>query len=429
LKRVAIIAPDFTPSSLPPALRVRYFASHLPAFGWEPIIITTHPRHYEQPVDLANEQLLPPGLRVIRTEAVSPRFTRRVGFGDLGIRSLRQHWQALTQLHRAQKLDALLIPVPPFVPMILGRLAYQRLNIPYVLDYIDPWRTDYFKKLPKNQRPAKWRFADALAGVLEPLAVRHAAHLIAVSQGTNDMVIANYPGFPRERTTEIPYGGEQIDADFIRQHPRPNTIFTPDDGLLHLSSTGHFNPVLRHAAEAFFDAVRLGLERNPDLFRRLRVHFVGTTYAANAADAYQVLPIVREKGVEAFVSEHPERLSYLESLQIMADSHSLLMLGNPSPHYTASKVFPYILSKRPILALFHEQSSVVRILAETQAGESVSFSAERPLSAQVEAIYDKLLALISLPAGWQPLTRWDAFQQYSTRAMTERLAHVLDRIS
>lgn len=425
MKRVAIIAPDFTPSSLPPALRVRYFASHLPAFGWEPIIITTHPRHYEQPVDLANEQLLPPGLRVIRTEAVSPRFTRRVGFGDLGIRSLRQHWQALTQLHRAQKLDALLIPVPPFVPMILGRLAYQRLNIPYVLDYINPWRTDYFKKLPKSQRPAKWRFADALAGVLEPLAVRHAAHLIAVSQGTNDMVIANYPGFPRERTMEIPYGGEQIDADFIRQHPRPNSIFTPDDGLIHLSSTGHFNPVLRHAAEAFFDAVRLGLERNPDLFRRLRVHFVGTTYAANAADAYQVLPIVREKGVEAFVTEHPERLSYQESLQIMADSHSLLMLGNPSPHYTASKVFPYILSKRPILALFHEQSSVV----ETQAGELVSFSAERPLSAQVEAIYDKLLAFISLPAGWQPPTRWDAFQQYSTRAMTERLAHVLDRIS
>ena len=44
MKRVVMVAPDFSPSSLPPALRVRFFATHLPSFGWEPIILSVDPR-------------------------------------------------------------------------------------------------------------------------------------------------------------------------------------------------------------------------------------------------------------------------------------------------------------------------------------------------------------------------------------------------
>jgi hypothetical protein len=49
-------------------------------------------------------------------------------------------------------------------------------------------------------------------------------------------------------------------------------------------------------------------------------------------------------------------------MQILLDSHALLVLGSESAHYTASKIFPYILANRPLLAVFHEESSVVRIL-------------------------------------------------------------------
>jgi len=428
LKRVAIIAPDFAPSSLPPALRVRFFATHLPEFGWEPIVITVDPKYYEQTIDHANIDVLPGNLQVIRTKALPQRFTRRFGFGDLGMRALWHHWNALSQQHKTKKIDALLIPVPAFLPMILGRLAYMRFRIPYVIDYIDPWRTDYFSRLPKHQRPRKWWLADGLAAIVEPLAIRRASHLIAVSRGTNNMVIANYPYFSPENTTEIPYGGEEGDAEYVRQHPRHNPIFDPNDGLIHLCSTGHFNPDLSPAANALFAALQIGLERDPKIFGRVRVHFVGTTYAADAAEAYQVLPLVREKGIESFITEHPERVSYFESLQIMSDAHGLLMLGNPSPHYTASKVFPYILSRRPILALFHEQSSVVSILEETQAGRLVTFSSDRPIASQINTIYEELKTLISLPVGSEPATNWAAFEHYTTRSMAQKLAFVLDKV-
>src|SRR5713226_2497088 len=118
---VLIIAPDFAPSGLPPATRVRFFAKHLPEFGWEPIVLTVDPKHYEAAVDPENVQLLPPSLEVIRTGAFSTRWTRKIGIGDIGMRSLWQHWRVVKRLCRSRAIDLIFIPVPPYVPMVLGR--------------------------------------------------------------------------------------------------------------------------------------------------------------------------------------------------------------------------------------------------------------------------------------------------------------------
>lgn len=429
MKRVAIIAPDFTPSSLPPAMRVRYFASHLPEFGWEPIVITTNPYHYEYLTDPENERLLPPELRVIRTGALSARLTHRIGIADIGMRSLWHHWRALSKLCRTEKVDALLLPVPPFVPMVLGRLAFMRFRLPYVIDYIDPWRTDYYQKMPKSQRPSKWWLADGMANVLEPISVRRVAHIIGVSKGTTDMVASHYSFLRPEYATEIPYGGEKADFDYVRQHRQPNPIFDPDDNCIHLSAIGHFNYGLRGAAEALFDALRLGLEREHDLFARVKLHFVGTTYASGADLQYQVMPLATEKGIATRVTEHPQRISYLQSLQVMQDSQTLFILSSDRPHYTASKIFPYILAQRPILAIFQEKSSVITILQETKAGDPISFSAESPIAGKVEVVYEHLRELLLLSRDYTPQTHWDMFEQYTARAMTQRLAAVLDRIA
>ncbi len=136
---VLIIAPDFAPSSLPPATRVRFFVKHLPEFGWEPVVLTVDAKHYEAAVDAENQQLLSPSLEVIRTSAFSARWTRKFGVGDIGMRSLWQHWRAIKHLCRERKIDLIFIPVPPYVPMVLGRLAHLRFGIPYVIDYIEPW--------------------------------------------------------------------------------------------------------------------------------------------------------------------------------------------------------------------------------------------------------------------------------------------------
>ena len=113
MKRVLIIGADFAPSSYPPALRVRYFAQHLKEFGWEPVILTTDPRHYETAIDEENQKLLSADLEVIRTQAIPAALTRRFHFGDLGLRSLWHHWRAINRICRERRVDLIFVPIPP----------------------------------------------------------------------------------------------------------------------------------------------------------------------------------------------------------------------------------------------------------------------------------------------------------------------------
>jgi hypothetical protein len=108
------------------------------------------------------------------------------------------------------------------------------------------------------------------------------------------------------------------------------------------------------------------------------------------------------------------------------DSHALAVLGSDAAHYTASKIFPYILARKPLLTIFHEASSVVQILQETQAGEVISFNSQSPPSAKVEQISNHIELLLRLSPGYAPPTRWEAFEKYTTRSMAGRLARSLD---
>jgi hypothetical protein len=101
MKNVVIIAPEFTPSSYPPALRARFFAQHLREFAWNPIVLTTLARNYAVPTDPENEKLLDPELEVVRTQALPLKWTRRLGFTDVSLRTLWPHWRALNVICRS----------------------------------------------------------------------------------------------------------------------------------------------------------------------------------------------------------------------------------------------------------------------------------------------------------------------------------------
>src|ERR1019366_10080275 len=135
-----------------------------------------------------------------------------------------------------------------------------------------------------------------------------------------------------------------------------------------------------------------------------------------------------EFGIADLVDEHPDRVPYLDALSLLLDSDALLVVGSVEPHYTASKIFPYILAARPLLTIFHEQSSVVRIMEDTHAGEVITFGDGRPLNAIIEEISESFRCLLALPRGFTPVTRWETFGPYTTRAMAARLAAVFDEI-
>jgi len=422
MRTVVIVAPDFSPSSLPSAIRPRLFANHLGAFGWHPIVITTRAEFYDYPLDFDNESLVAADVEVIRTAAISSASARRFGIGDIGIRSLRAHWQALRELVAERTVDLILISVPPCVPMLLGRMAKRTFGIPYVIDYQDPWGSDAWWKVPRAEHPPKWPLVWAMAKVLEPLAVRQASALTGVSLGATEYAATLQPGVQR---TEIPFGAEPMEFAFLRARPRLNPVFDPRDGKLHLVYTGVIIPGMYPALRVMLQAVRLLVANQPELGARLQVHFIGTSYAPRDP-VPQMLPLAEEAGVAHLVTERAGRVSYLDALQILLDSTCLLIVGTGEAHYTPSKIFPCALAGKPILAVLHQASSGPELLWGITGTSAVVYGDDGPGSELIPELCRRLTEMFIDPIPADPDVQ--RLAPFTARAMAGRLATVFDGV-
>jgi hypothetical protein len=173
------------------------------------------------------------------------------------------------------------------------------------------------------------------------------------------------------------------------------------------------------AVNLLLDSFKLGLSREEKLFSNVRIHFVGTSYAPGNLAKPSILPIAAEKNIEGYVQEQPNRVAYFDALQLLEEADMLLMLGNNDTQYTASKLYPYIMARKPILAAFNRNSSVVGILRKTRAGEVVTFDGGSAQEDLLESTYKHWSHLLRrLP--FTPPTNWKAFEPYMAREMTSR---------
>src|SRR5258706_14861909 len=107
-----MISPHFPPSNLAAVHRSRLFAQHLPAFGWEPIILTVHEKYYEETPDYNLVKLLPVNLRIEKVKAF--KITKPRIIGDLGLRAFFQLLKRTTSLIKKERIDFLYILIPSF---------------------------------------------------------------------------------------------------------------------------------------------------------------------------------------------------------------------------------------------------------------------------------------------------------------------------
>src|ERR1700734_130550 len=128
MPRILIISPHFPPSNLAAVHRSRLFAMHLPAFGWEPVILTVDERYYEEQPDPNLSRLLPAGLRVEKASAF--RVTKPRLIGDVGLRGFFQLYRKAKRLIRQNKIDFLYIPIPSFYVALLGRWLHASTGVP-----------------------------------------------------------------------------------------------------------------------------------------------------------------------------------------------------------------------------------------------------------------------------------------------------------
>ena len=398
-------------------------------------MLTLEPRSYEGRLDESLGRLVPPTLPVVRCSAWSPRWTRKFGIGDLGLRAFRNLKRAAEQVLAAEKFDALFITLYPSYPALLGPILKRKFGVPFVLDYQDPWVGAWGRMVgggSNGQVDFKSRLTRWLATKLEPPTVRAADAITAVSAGTYEEVFLRNPDIPRPLCASIPLGGEAADFEYLRQHPRPNPFFNPSDGCFHLCYVGTLLPLGFKTLRAVLLAVQRLQSRQQELFGRLRVHFFGTSNQTAADSSARVLPMAKELSIAAIITEHPARVDYLDALTLQIQASAILILGSSERHYTASKLFPGLLAARPILAVYHEHSSVVTIMRKAVRPPNahlVSYNDQHRAESCKDEIHAALVALLESPDYRPSEVSWGAVKEFAAESLAGQLAEVLNAVA
>ncbi|MGC1272191.1 MAG: glycosyltransferase [Planctomycetaceae bacterium] len=433
MRRVLMVSPHFPPDTTAASHRVRLLAPHLPAFGWEPTVLAVDPRDYEGRLDPELAELVPESLRVVRSRAWSTRWTRKLKVGDLGLRAFTNLWRASRRLLRDEKFDAFYVTVFPMYPALLGPLVRRRFDVPFVLDYIDPWVGASGLTVGNGLGGSvdlKSRLSRRLGVTLEPIAIRAADALTAVSAATYEQILDRNPKRRGVPCVEIPYGGEAADFDRLRNRPRSNPYFDPQDGLCHICYVGTLLPLGFETLRAVLKALRLLRDVRPAVYDKVRLHFFGTSNQTLGKTPLRVLPVAAEIGVADRVTEIAPRIDYLDALTVQTQATAILMMGSSERHYTASKLYPGLLSRRPLLAVYHEASTVVKYLRESTSPPTVRVIAYGDVQRAEDCVGEiagHLGSLIENPQYDASAVKLDRLEAFSAKSLAGRLAECLDQ--
>lgn len=330
---IAFHFPPFAGSS--GVQRTLRFVQQLPRFGWQPIVLTAHPRAYEK----TSEDLLKdiPGsvlverafaLDTARHLAIGGRYpgalarpdrwkSWSIGAVPAGLRLIRQHRPAV---------------IWSTYPIATAHRVADRLHrlsgLPWVADFRDPMAQDGYPEDPRT-----WAAFERI----ERSAVAQAACSVFTTRGAAGMYKARYPenaarirvienGFDEESFTGVTSGAPLI------------------PGKITLLHSGVIYPVERDPTQ-FFETLATLWKSGRITPETLRIRFRAPSHDK------LILGIAERLGVLPFVECLPP-IPYRDALGEMMRADGLLVMqaANCNEQIPA-KVYEYLRSQRPLLGL------------------------------------------------------------------------------
>jgi hypothetical protein len=369
MRRFLYISPYFPPERRVGALRPLKFVRYLRGFGWDPVVLASHPGpsgdatlaaavpasvevHYDygwcsqraaarrssQPTDRA-----PAGAGLSGTVGVA------TGSGDrarstvaslvewlpsnpelfpLGedLFDLPHAFEAARRVFARGRCEAIVVNADPFAALLVGRSLARETGAPLIADLRDPWAPC---ELRRPLRPAAQR---ALVDALERSVVEASAFVVLNTDQARDAYRHHYPDISAERFVTI---RNHADVTLIGGSIRPVV-----DGPFELLVLGHLRRFVEGATllEAIALLARRGFEP-----ARLRLRVVGSINA----DARQRMEAL---GIHPFV-QLVKPVPFLNIGVEMAGADLLVVVSHGGSQRIPAKTYEYLTSERPVLAV------------------------------------------------------------------------------
>jgi hypothetical protein len=416
MKTVFIIAPHFPPSAMPPSQRVRLLVRHTKKLGWKTVIFTVDHKYREEVADPWMVELAGNDFDKVEVHCLDQRKTRKFGIGDLGLRMLPSLFSKLIKESKRHKPDLILYPVPPWYIMTIAPFVKWFTKVPYAIDFIDPWVQSAEKSRNFKARASQW-----VARRLEGFVVKRSSAIFAVSQGILNDVSERTPSVKQKPMIAVPYGVELDDYNYIhlngQAHAGPKPV---------LRYIGAVSESMLRVVKVFMKSLHKVAEQHP-----LQAEFIGTSYAGQGLVQPRVQFLIDETATASFITEKPERVTYRKALELTKSASVLLLFGDMTPYYAASKLMGLIASQQPFFAFLHEDSFPARFLREMNYKYVVEYASEgRTPEQQQQAVEAKLLELLQgLGQFTPPDINNKSFMEHTAYGMAETFVNTFEKIS
>ncbi len=434
MKRVLIITYYWPPSGGSGVQRWLKMSKYLPENGWQPVIYTADDAEY--PVEDASlEKDVAPEAQIIRRPIVEPyTFYKKflgikrgekvkAGFinegakkkgwkenisvwlrGNFFIPDARCWWikpsvKYLSKYLNEYPVDAMISTGPPHSMHLIAKALHKKYNIPWVADFRDPWTDiDFYKDLKLT------RYADRKHHRLEKQVLTEATKVVTVgwdwargleSHGAQDVeVITN--GFDGSVTLNQTMTDKQPEGAFSMSHI----------GIIGAARN----------AVVFWKALSELIE-NESFKNDLRIKLIGQVDNS-------VVKTIKENGLENNVSIIPY-IPHEKVIKEQEASQVLMLFINNSPNakgILTGKIFEYMASGRPILAIGPKDGDTAIMLGKTQSGIIIDFDDKEEMKAVVMDLYSKYKEN-------QLVTKYNTLvDKFSRRNLAKDYAQLLERI-
>lgn len=424
MQKVLIVTYYWPPAGGPGVQRWLKFVKYLPEFGIEPIVYIPKNPHYPlKDIDL--EQEVPMNLKVLKNAIFEPyafasllsrKNTERISSGIIPERNkqgwlqklllfirgnffipdARKFWvkpsvKYLSSYLEENEIDTVITTGPPHSLHLIGLELKQKMKLTWIADFRDPWtQIGYHNELkltPKSQEKHR---------ELELRVLKGADHLVTTSFTTKKE-------FEGKISTPISVITNGYDYEKVRA-VEPDKVFS----LSHIGSllSGR-NP------EQLWEAIRELLMENADFAEDFQLKLVGTV-------GEPVLESIQKNDLEG----HCKIVGYVshrEALEIQRSSQLLLLIEINSEETRGiipGKLFEYMVSQRPILAIGPEGSDVQKIIRETNTGSYFYYNGKEEIK---QLLLEKYRAYKNNELASHPI----GLQKYSRKNLTQQLSKII----
>jgi len=431
MKKVLIIAYYWPPSGGSGVQRWLKFTKYLPEFGWKPIIYTPENPDF----DIKDESLLKdisPDTVVLKRKIWEPyriyqffagkkkdksnkkenkqkskksELLYKIAFtlrGNLFIPDPRCFWikpsvKYLEKYLKENPVDVIVSTGPPHSMHEIALKLHRKTNIPWVADFRDPWAYIDFHK---DQNLT--RLAEKIHHKKEQSIITEANCIVSVTPTWCAEFEAKHP----QKVALVHNGYDEADV------AKKEVTLDPDFSLVHI---GLINKSRNY--KALWEALHLLLKENEAFRKALKIKLVGT-----------IDPVIFSEIERYELSPYIETIGYLphkEVSEFQQKAQVLLLLVSNTPNaggMLTGKLYEYMASQRPILAIAPTGSDLAHLLHETKAGSTIDFE-------DVEGMKIALLHLFEQYQSGTLSSSATGYQQYSRRAQCGIMAGVLDDIT